>query len=142
MSGIEFQGVDQMLAEVRKKLGDASERVASKGLKAAAEVIREEVSSRAPRSVTPRQPSGRQTWRTGLHAADNIKLSRVTREDGMKVIRIGITRGDIHKYFYLKFHEFGTSKMPARPFVEPSFHARKGQALQVLADEFRKGLKE
>lgn len=142
MSGIELQGTDQMLAEVRKKLSNGAERVANKGLRAAAGVIREEVSSRAPRSATPRQPSGKQTWRTGLHAADNIKLSRVTREDGMKVIRIGVTRGDIHKYFYLKFFEFGTSKMAARPFVEPAFHAKKKHAINVMADEFRKGLKE
>lgn len=142
MSGIELQGMETVLAEMRRRLGNASERVVNKGLRSGGEIIRQETSARAPRSDIPRKPGGKQTWRTGKHAADNIKLSKITKEDGMRVIRIGIQRGDTHKYFYLKFFEFGTSKMPAKPFVEPAFHARKKDALLKMAEEFSKGLRE
>lgn len=143
MSGIELQGVDQMLADIRRKLGAASHRLENSGLRKAGEPIAEEMRSRAPRSQSPRQPTpGSQSWRTGKHAADNIKLSRVFRKEGEKYILIGIQRGDNSKYFYLKFFEYGTSKMPARPWAEPSFHARKKEAFQTLIEEYRKGLRE
>lgn len=144
MSGIELQGVDQMLDDIRRKLGNASARLENRGLRKAGEPIAEEMRSRAPRSDTPRQakpsqPS--QSWRTGLHGADNIKLSRIMRKDGQKYILIGIQRGDMSRYFYLKFFEFGTSKLDKQPWAEPAFHARKKEALQTLADEYRKGLR-
>ncbi|UNC91694.1 HK97-gp10 family putative phage morphogenesis protein [Candidatus Contubernalis alkaliaceticus] len=138
---IELHGVDELLADIRKHLGEGSVRLEREGLKKGSEIIADEMRSRAPRSRSPRQPtSGSQSWRTGKHAADNIKLSRVIRKDGQKYILTGIQPGDSSKYFYLKFFEFGSSKIEARPWCEPAFHAKKGQALTVLIEEFRKGL--
>jgi HK97 gp10 family phage protein len=138
---VELQGVDEYLADLRRRLGSASDRLEKKGLVKAGGIIQEEMRSRAPRSASPRQPAPKtQMWRTGQHAADGIKLSRLIRKEGQKYILIGIQPGDNSKYFYLKFFEFGTSKLSAEPWCEPSLHAKKGEALQALADEFRKGL--
>lgn len=141
--GIELNGIDGLLAELRKRSASAVARVESRGLQAAGEVIREEMANRAPRSDEPRQPTkGTQSWRTGLHAAEHgIKVSRLIRKEGAKYVLIGIQKSDNSKYFYLKFFEWGTSKMPAQPWAEPSFHAKKKQALEALADELRKGLR-
>ena len=46
---------------------------------------------------------------------------------------IGPTKTNWRAHF-----EFGTSQMSARPFIEPAFHARKGEALQILADDFER----
>lgn len=39
------------------------------------------------------------------------------------------------------FVEFGTSKMPARPFMRPAFEQEKSTIEKIMADEIRKGLK-
>lgn len=33
---------------------------------------------------------------------------------------------------YWRFNEFGTSKMPPRPFMRPAFESQKGAALQLI----------
>lgn len=42
--------------------------------------------------------------------------------------------------FYLYFHEYGTSKMPARPFMRPTFENEKGNIEKTMADVVRRGL--
>ena len=140
---IELLGVDAMLNDLRRKIGSASERIERKGLKAAGTIIQEEMRARAPRSITPRQPApGTQSWRTGQHAGDNIKLSNIIRKEGLKTVIIGIQRGDNSKYFYLKFFEFGRAGRAPRPWCAPAFEAKKYEAIHILAEEFRKGLME
>ena len=34
--------------------------------------------------------------------------------------------------FYWRFHEFGTSKMPARPFIRPAFESQKEAAVTAI----------
>lgn len=44
--------------------------------------------------------------------------------------------------FYWRFLEFGTSKMPARPFMRPAFEANKMRAVQIALDEGRKFVRQ
>lgn len=46
-------------------------------------------------------------------------------------------RGDA---YYFWFIEFGTQKMPARPFLRPAFESGKARAVSTFSDEFRKGV--
>ncbi|MDX1806541.1 MAG: HK97 gp10 family phage protein [Paenisporosarcina sp.] len=43
--------------------------------------------------------------------------------------------------FRAHFLEFGTSKMPARPFIRPAFEQEKLTIEKIMAEEIRKGLK-
>lgn len=52
-------------------------------------------------------------------------------------INIGISNQN-NDAFYLYFHEWGTSKMPARPFMRPAFENHKNFIIQMMADEIRK----
>lgn len=125
-SGIELAGVDQMLSQLRQKLQMASARVENNALRAAGEPMAEAMRDRVNRS-----------GRRHAHLKDNIRVSRVQRRDGTKYVLIGPTKKVGWRAHFL---EFGTSKMSAQPFAEPSFHEKKGEALRVLADEMRKGL--
>lgn len=58
-----------------------------------------------------------------------------TREN-RRAGRVGKTYQRDGEAFYWKFLEFGTAKMPARPFIQPSFAARAQDAL----DEFTRAL--
>lgn len=125
---MQLEGVDQMLAEIRRKLGKAATQVESRGLRAAGEVIAEDERSRVEISD-----------RSGPHIRDDIYVTRVIRREGQKYV---LVRTSKKTSWRLHFLEYGTSKMSARPFKEPAFHAKKREALQTLADEFRKGLRE
>lgn len=43
--------------------------------------------------------------------------------------------------FRAHFIEFGTSKMPAQPFMQPAFENEKTNLENIMAKEIRKGLK-
>ena len=52
--------------------------------------------------------------------------------------RVGVLKGKSGKEypFYAYFIEYGTSRMPARPFIRPAFDSRKGAAVKTGSREF------
>ena len=77
--------------------------------------------------------------RTG-HLRDGLKISGVKTKDGVKYILVGIDKSDNSKIFYGKFLEFGTSKMPARPFLGLAYTRNKYKVLDIIRDKLREGL--
>lgn len=51
-------------------------------------------------------------------------------------INVGLSNQN-NDAFYLYFHEWGTSKMKARPFMRPAFENHKSFIIQMMADEIR-----
>jgi len=140
---LELTGMDELI----KQLYAIGERVAiraeNRALKEGAKVLQEEISRRAPRSAIPRQPSGRQVWRTGQHAADNIEASGVrTDKYGVKFVLVGAGKGDNSPYFYLKFHEWGTTKMSAKPFMGPAIETKQGEVFDTMANVLREEIEK
>lgn len=131
MAKIELQGVDEVLAAIRQRLEAGANRVENKGLRAAGEVIAKEMRNRV--NVSSKSGAGY------VHMRDDIKVSGVRRREGVKYVLVGPGKETGWRAHFL---EFGTKKMRARPFVEPAFHAKKSEAMQVMAEEFRKGLRE
>lgn len=42
--------------------------------------------------------------------------------------------------FYLYYQEYGTSKIPARPFMRPTFELEQNKILDIMANEMRRRL--
>lgn len=125
---VELLNVDQMLAEIRARLNEGAERVENKALREGGEIF-----AAAQRAKVPYNQKG-----SGRHIRDDIKVSGVRRDDGEKFVVIGpIKKSSWRSHFY----EFGTVKMPARPFIYPSFHENKARVAQFIAAEFREGLR-
>lgn len=55
-------------------------------------------------------------------------------------IEVGLSNQN-NDAFYLYYHEHGTSKMPARPFMRPTFEQEKAKIEQIMGDEIRRGLR-
>lgn len=127
--GIEFNGIDQLLRELRQRGERASKRVESQALRAAGKVMADDMSDRANRSPGARK----------YHLQDNITVSGVRRKDGVKYVLVGPNK---KVSWRAHFPEFGTSKMPATPYITPAFLAKRKESLRVLAEELRKGLRE
>jgi len=69
-----------------------------------------------------------------------LTISRPRKQGEEKYVLVGIDRGDISEIFYMKFHEFGTSKMKARPFLGPAYEKHKKRVVEIIRDELRRGL--
>lgn len=130
--GIELLGTDELLAEIRKKLGNASQRLENKALRKAGEPISEAMKSHV-------NVSDRKTYHT--HLRDDIKVSNVKRDklSSKRYVTIGAGRKTGWRGHFL---EYGTSKMGPRPWATTGFNQGKDKAKQILGDEFRKGLEE
>lgn len=122
---LDFSDLDKLQKRL-DEMGRKGSTLENKALLAGAEVINKEVVKNAPE-------------RTG-HAKKYLKVSKVSKEKGIKVVKIGISKGDNSEAFYLKFHEYGTSKMAARPFMRPAFERKRKEALEATHKVIKEGL--
>lgn len=123
---IALEGVDELIAKLNA-IGANVNTLSNKALKAGAEPIFSEMVANAP-------------VRTGKAKAE-LKIGKVKTKNGIKYLLIGLDKGDISKAFYLKFSEFGTSKMPAKPFMGPAYEQKKTQALENIRKVLKEGLR-
>jgi len=101
-----------------EELGRIGDHIEEKALKAGAEIIRKEISRRAPKNT------GR--------LAEHIIYS--------EVVKGNIDVGPHKDYFYARFLEYGTKFMSAEPFIEPAYLAVKGEVQRVMANVIRREL--
>lgn len=122
---VDYSCIDNFQKKL-KEMGRKGARLENQALIAGAEIINKEVVKNAPE-------------RKG-HAKRYLKVSKVSIEKGIKVVKVGISKGDNSEAFYLKFHEYGTSKMVAKPFMRPAFENKRREALEITKNVIRKGL--
>lgn len=123
---LELLGIDDLLTGLRQKLEAGAARVEKKALQKGGELVAAEMRRRV-----------RVSSRGRTHMRDDIKVSGVRTKDGIKYVAVGPGKETGWRAHFL---EYGTKNMAARPFAYPSFHEKKGEALQAMADELRKGL--
>lgn len=128
MADIELTGVDEILNKLQQ-IGTNISRLENKALKNAAEPVLED--AKATNAFNDR--SGR--LRKGL------KISNIKNKEGVKYILVGVDKSDNSKIFYGKFLEFGTSKISARPFLQPAYEKNKDYIEKTIAETLKEGLK-
>ncbi|HSX49937.1 MAG TPA: HK97-gp10 family putative phage morphogenesis protein [Cellvibrio sp.] len=139
------------LEELKKTLNALpqviGEKVIRSALTAAAKPIREEAKAKAPvlKDPDPRRKPGT--------IQKNI-VTRKSKQDkygvyvGVKALKAKQIKAFKKKHgkaannpddpFYWIFSEFGTSKMPAAPFLRPAFESKKYEALQKFENYSKK----
>lgn len=127
---IELEGMQELIDKVNK-LGAKGERIKKKALDKAGELVKNSMEKKASRSQI-----------TKKHMADNIKVSDIKKERGVDFINIGPNKGDNSEFFYSKFTEFGTSKMPAEHWAENSLLENKKKINETIMEELKRGLEE
>lgn len=123
MAELEVKGLKEILDKVRE-MGRLDSKIENAIITKAAEPILKEAVENAP------EKSGK--GKMGL------KISRPKSANGTKYVLVGIDRGDISEIFYMKFHEFGTSKIPARPFLGPAYERNKDKAVEIIREELKR----
>lgn len=130
MAKIELEGIAELIDKVNK-LGEKSEEIKKKALDKVGELVKGSMESKAPRSSEAKK-----------HMADNVKVSDIQKEDGIDFVNIGPNKGDNSEFFYSKFTEWGTSKIPAQHWAEKSVVENKKEINNVIKEELQRGLSE
>jgi len=120
MAGMEIRGMDELLSMMEGLSKAASKKVQDKALLAAAQPLLEDMSANAP-------------VRTGK-AKSLLKVGRPETKKGSRRVLIGIDKGDISEIFYLKFAEWGTTKQPAKPFIQPAKERNMGKVKEIMKE--------
>ena len=125
---LDFSCIEK-LQDKLKDMGKKGTTLENKALLAGAEIINKEIVKNAP----VRRKGSR-------NSKEKLKLSKVKKEKGIKVVKIGVQKDDNSEAFYLKFYEYGTSKQVARPFMRPAFERKKKEAFEKTKDVIREGV--
>lgn len=128
MADIELEGVDEILNKLQQ-IGNNISRLENKALKNAAQPVLDDVKS----SNSFNDRSG--NLRKGL------KISNIKNKEGVKYVLVGVDKSDNSKIYYGKFLEFGTSKMSAKPFMQPAYEKNKDNIQKTIAETLKEGLK-
>lgn len=131
MADMELQGFKE-LADALKEL---PQRIARNSLRAAtsagAALIRNDARARAPVD-TGEMKKDIQIKRDRHTEGDHVARYSVFVRGGKKSRLSGKARNVDKDSFYWKFVEFGTSKMPAKPFMRPAYEANKESAVDAI----------
>lgn len=128
MADIELEGVDEILNRLQQ-IGNNISRLENKALKDAAQPVLDDAKS----SNSFNDRSG--NLRKGL------KISNIKNKEGVKYVLVGVDKSDNSKIYYGKFLEFGTSKMSAKPFMQPAYEKNKDNIQKTIAETLKEGLK-
>lgn len=130
MAKISLEGMQELIDKVNK-LGEKGETIKKNALNKAGDLVKKSMEEKAPRSKESKK-----------HMADNIDVSKKVKEDGVDFVSVGPTKDDTSKFFYSKFTEFGTSKIPAQHWAEKSLKENQREINNVIREELERGLKE
>ena len=141
---MEFTGLNETQREIEKLSTESEIKALNKKIvKRAGEIGQQEAKSQIRKKAYSKNPmkSGRKGSRTGQHAADNVPKKASTQSGNYGEL-IGWDRGDVSPFFYMKFHEWGTSIHRPKGFMldaaKPTYAALKS----IAEEEYERVLKE
>ena len=139
-----FLGLDEVQKEIERLSTESELKALNKKIvKKAGKVGLEESEGQIRKKAYSKNPmkSGRRGSRTGQHAADNVPEKGTTQSGNYGEV-IGWEKSDTSPFFYMKFHEWGTTKHKPKKFMleaaRPTYQALKS----IAEEEYEKVLKE
>lgn len=139
--GLKLTGFKE-LADALRELGP---RVARNSLRravsAGAAEIRNEARARAPVDTGEMRKDIMVKRERDTKGEMSAKYSVFVRS-GKKSRLAGKGRNVQKDSYYWKFVEFGTSKMPAKPFLRPAYEAKKEEAVKIIGENLDEGIQK
>ena len=136
MMQIKFEGLEELIKEVESIASEGQiEKANAKILKECGKKAQSSAKSKMPRSNDPMM-SGRKGSRTGQHSAENVPLSGVKKKNGYQSIIVGWDKSDNSPYFYVKFTEWGTTKMKPQAYMERTRQELEGYFSKIAETEY------
>ena len=133
----DLSALEKQLDNIETAVGEAVRPAAQAG----AQVFYDEVRTRAPRSEKMHFTKGKKQ----SYAPGNLQRAIYQAFDEQESTPNKTASYSISwnksKAFYGRFVEFGTKRMPAYPFLRPSFDAVNQRAIQAVNDRLEQELK-
>jgi HK97 gp10 family phage protein len=116
------QGMSELLRKLRELPKALENRIVNEALEAGAQPILDTAKALAPVD-------------TGL-LRESLKVVTAPVRKNSHLVRVGTEEGDYKgDAFYAAFHELGTTKMPARPYLRPAFDQNVNRAIEIISSE-------
>ncbi|QBP06943.1 hypothetical protein [Virgibacillus phage Mimir87] len=125
-NNFQVTGLDEAMFSF-DRLGENAEKVDNQALKAGGEVIKKYQIANVNRSKKDQ-----------AHTQDNITVSRPKETDEGKLTIVGPNKKVAYRAHFL---EYGTSKMPAYPFVDKSAEQGESEATSAMEKVYLGALK-
>lgn len=138
MANVEVKGLRELMLALEKLPQEVQKKPVQQALRAAAKPMRDDAMSRVPRETGTVQKNI-VVQRSKLYNGKNFVYGVVLRVRNMSK-RLKKSKGYAGDPFYWKFLEFGTAKMPARPFMRPAFEGNKDKAIQIIRERLARGI--
>lgn len=141
---MEFTGLNEIQREIEKLSTESELKALNKKIvKRAGEIGQQEAKSQIRKKAYSKNPmkSGRKGSRTGQHAADNVPKKASTQSGNYGEL-IGWDRGDVSPFFYMKFHEWGTSIHKPKGFMLDAAKSTYAALKSIAEEEYERVLKE
>lgn len=122
---MEIRGLEKLQRSI-EELGRRGSKIENQALQRGAEIILNDAILNAPVATG-------KGWK-------GLSIGRPRKKGDKKTVLVGIDKGDISEIYYMKFHEFGTSKMTATPFLSPAYEKNKKDVQSIMISEIKKGL--
>lgn len=131
----EFEELARQINEVTDivQRGETDKKIINKSL----DISLPFVKGKMPQS-TDVSKSGRRGSRTGEHAKDNIPVSKIKVKDGYSYAILGWEKEDNSPYFYVKFLEWGTSKIKPYAMFESTTKQLDKEYSKIAEEEYQK----
>lgn len=139
--GITFEGLEELtkacedcaseleLANVNRKIVERSSAV-----------VKSAMQKRIPMSGD-NSKSGKNGVRPGGHARPNVPVSAIKFDGAAASAEVGWKLSDNSEYFYMKFVNWGTTKMAPREFIQSAIAEVEGQISEIARQEYEALLK-
>jgi len=128
VADIKLEGIDELISKLGR-LGNEGRQIKKDALTQAGEIV-----ARSMKELAPRSKEG------NLHMADHIKVSDLTEKNGLSFVNVGPSKGDNSSFFYSKFTEWGTSKIPAIHWAEGSLQKNRKKIKDIIYEELKRRL--
>ena len=131
-----FEGFEEVRRGVEALASDAEIRAINRRIfQRSADVTEPRMKKHMPKSADNTK-SGKKGYRPQGHAADNIP-KKATATKGTVGWELN---GDAENWFYMKFVEWGTSKMPPRDFLENTRGESEADYHRIAEEEYQEFL--
>lgn len=141
---VKINGLNELQKAMNALGRKASNRIAVKAMRKGGAIIRDKARANAPvlKETVPHRKAG--TLKKAIHSRTKVgrngKTNTYVWVKGLstkQILKFKDKTGKGSAYnprdpFYWRFIEFGTSKMPARPFLRPAFEQSKAKAAEEI----------
>lgn len=139
-----FEGLEETQREIEKLATEAELKEINKRIvKKAGTLAQGEAKTQIRKKAYSKNPmkSGKKGSRTGQHAADNVP-KKAKSQTGNYAEVIGWELSDTSPFYYMKFHEWGSSMHKPKKFMLDTAHTVYPQFKKIAEEEYEKVLKD